>query len=101
VIDQRAVVQVLLAVRHVEPVQRALAPFGREERSHVVARQGGSESERVRVEPAVPAVAHLKQGDVEGALALLLQLVVVEAGAFIQDHLGHRIGEIGRLGGPA
>src|SRR5258708_35309365 len=81
VIDQRAVVEVLLAGRHVEPVQRALAPLGGEERPHLVSRQRSPQGDRMRGEAAVPAVVDLKERDVEGARALLLQLGMVEAGA--------------------
>src|SRR5260370_1111916 len=81
VIDQRAVIEVLLAGRHVEPVQRALAPLRGEKCPHLVSRQRRPQGDRMRGEAAVPAVVYLNERDVEGARALLLQLGVFEAGA--------------------
>src|SRR5882762_122822 len=48
----------------------------------------------MRGETAVPAVADLRERDVEGARALLLKLVVIEVGALAEHHLGHGIGEV-------
>ena len=52
----------------------------------------------MRGEAAVPAVVDLEQRDVEGARALLLQLVVVEAGALAQHHLGDGVGQVNFIG---
>ena len=100
VIDERAVVEVLLAGGHVEAVEDALASLGGEQRAHLVPRQGAAQGDRRGAEPAVPALLHLEERKVDGARALFLQLVVIEPGALAQHDLGHGVGEIGLLPRP-
>ena len=78
VIDHGVVVEVLRAGPDEEAVQRALGALGVEPDVQVVAGQGAAERDRVRGEAAVAPLAHLRGRDVEGRIALALELGVVE-----------------------
>ena len=55
------------------------------------AAEGGPEAERVVGEAGVSSQARRQRGQVEGLLALDLQLVVIDHGIVAHHHLGHRI----------
>ena len=60
----------------------------------VETRQGRPERERPIGEPALAPDVDGEPPDVEGGLALLLQSIVLDHGAVLDPHLGHRVREV-------
>ena len=79
VIDGGVIVDVLIAAHEVQAVEGAFAAL-RENGVDVVADQCAAEGQRVRAEIRVAAELYLERGDVEGAGAFGLELVVIDDG---------------------
>jgi hypothetical protein len=90
VIDGGVIIDVLVAADQVQAVQRAFAAL-REDGVHVVAYQPAAEGQRVGAEVGVTAELDLQGGNVEGARAFGLQLVVVDDGVVAGHDFGYRI----------
>ena len=100
VIDQGVVVEVLGAGADEEAVQRASGALCVEPDVQVVAGQSAAERDRMRGEATVASLGHLGGRDVEGRIALALELGEVEDRAVAQDDFGNGVGEVQRPGHP-
>src|SRR6185295_14035985 len=79
----------------VEAVEPALAAFRLQPHVDVRAGEGGAEGEREGGEPAAAPLAGLDAGDVEGAIALHLPLVVLDDRPLAESDLGDGVREVG------
>ena len=95
VVDERVVVDVLAAVEHVEAGQRAAGTRGGEADAEVVAGERAAHRDRARRERAVAPLDDRGRAHVERALALLLDLVMLEDRALVEDDLGDGVRQVG------
>src|SRR6185437_11028772 len=96
--DLRLVVAVLLAVEHVEAVERRAAAGAGERGVDVRPRERAAGAEREGDEVAVAPLARFGRAHVKGAPAFALHLVVAERGTVSDERLRYRVGEIHRIG---
>ena len=96
-IDAGVVIDMLLAVRHIQAVHVDGGALGREPAVYVVARQCAAQRDGMRFQPAVPILAHIEAADVAGVQAFLLNFIMPEHGPGAERHLADRVGKIIRL----
>ena len=94
VLDAGLVVQVLLAAGQVQAVQGHLGAGALERDPHLVARDGPAAGRQVRAEAAVPGLAHVQAGEMEGAAAGVLQAVVLKLCAGLEHDLAQRVAQV-------
>ena len=93
-IDGGRVVEVLPASWQIQAVQSDLRLGGLERNLHLVPGEHSAEGDRVRREPACASLANVHERDMERRLGLVLDLVMFDDGALVEDDLGERIVEV-------
>ncbi len=90
VLDAHVVVDQLLALDHVEAVERRLATLAVEDRDDVVAHDCAAPGDRVGREVRVAVLPDRQCRHLVGVERFALQLVVVDHGVGADDRLSHR-----------
>ena len=96
VLDAGVVVDVLFAAGEEEAVEGGIDALAIQYGGDVVANEASAERDVVRGEVAAPRLGDVEGGDVVGAAAFSLDLVVLETGFGTQDDLGDRVGQVHR-----